>query len=144
MTAWLNYYVQYDAGCFGYLYGQEANSDIASGLIERQVDSAPRDVHAAGLAGAVLLEWTPYDHPMVSGYFAYRRRAGEEYPGVPQIEAGLTGDYVDEVLASGATYYYVLCSHDELGQAHQRSPEVSATTYAELDERLYLPLIAEQ
>jgi hypothetical protein len=144
MTAWLNYYLQYDTDSFDYLYGQQANSDITSGLIERQMDTAPRDVNASGRAEAVLLEWTPYDHPMVSAYYAYRRRAGQEYPDVPQIHAGLTGDHLDEGLAEGETYYYVLCSHDEAGQEHQRSPQVSATTFADLDERLHIPLVAKQ
>jgi pimeloyl-ACP methyl ester carboxylesterase len=144
MTAWLNYYLQYDTDSFDYLYGQEANSDITTGLIERQMDTAPRDVQASGRAEAVLLEWTPYDHPMISGYYAYRRRAGEEYPDVPQIEAGLTGNHEDEGLAVGETYYYVLCCHDEVGQEHQRSPEVGAATFADLSESLYIPLVTRQ
>jgi dienelactone hydrolase len=144
MTAWLNYYLQYDTDSFDYLYGPESDSDITGGLIEREAHTAPRDVRASGRAEAVLLEWIPYDHPVVTGYYAYRRRAGEVYPDLPQMEVGLTGNHVDESLAAGETHFYVLCSHDGVGHEHQRSPEVSATTLGDLDERLYKPLAAEQ
>ena len=66
-AAWLNYYLYHDAGSFGSLYGSEANHDEASGLVQRQLDTAPREVYATGMAEAVLLEWTAYDHPMVAG-----------------------------------------------------------------------------
>jgi hypothetical protein len=150
MTAWFNYYLHNDTDGFDYLYGPEANHDIASGLIERELDTAPRDVRATGQKGAVLLEWTPYDHPAVTGYYAYRRLAGQAFPDVPQIHAGRTGNYLDEGLADGETYFYALCSHDAVGHEHQRSPEVSARTLVEpapppdLDEKLYLPLILRQ
>jgi hypothetical protein len=81
---------------------------------------------------------------MVAGHYAYRRPAGEEYPDLPQIEAGPTGNHVDEGLDDGETYFYVLCSHDGVGHEHQRSPEVGATTLGDLDERLYMPLVAKQ
>jgi hypothetical protein len=150
MTAWFNYYLHNDTDGFDYLYGPEASHDIASGLIERELDIAPRDVRATGQDGAVLLEWTPYDHPAVAGCYAYRRLAGEAFPDVPQIHAGQTGNYLDGGLAAGQTYFYALCSHDAVGHEHQRSPEISAKTPVEpapppdLDEKLYLPLILRQ
>ncbi|NIV40346.1 MAG: hypothetical protein GWN58_66375, partial [Anaerolineae bacterium] len=39
-----------------------------------------------------------YDYPITASYYAYRRRAGEEYPGVPQLEAGLTGEEITSIL----------------------------------------------
>jgi dienelactone hydrolase len=144
LTAWLNYYLHHDTDSFDYLYGPEANGDIASGFIQRDVDTAPQNVRASGRVEAVSLQWMSYDHPVVTGYYAYRRRAGEVYPDLPQIEVGSTGNHVDEGLAVGETYYYVLCSHDGVGHEHQRSPEVSAMTLGDLDERLYMPLVARQ
>jgi dienelactone hydrolase len=147
MAAWFNYYLHHDTGSFGSLYGSEANHDIANGLVQRQLNTAPRDVHTTGMAEAVLLEWTAYDHPMVAGYSAHRRQAREEYPDVPQLQVGRTGGYLDEGLAGGQIYLYVLCSHDRAGNRHQLSPEISARTLGEpppppdLDERLYLPLV---
>jgi dienelactone hydrolase len=131
MTAWFNYYVHYDTDYYDYVYGTEADSDIASGHIERQVDTAPRDVAATGQYKAVLLEWMLYDHPVVAGYNAYRRQMAETYPAVPQIHAGPTNSHLDEGLAGGETYYYVLCSRDAAGHEHELSSEVSATTLGE-------------
>lgn len=151
MTAWFNYYLHHETGYYSYLYGSEAEGDIASGSIERRVDLAPQNVRASGQEGAVLLEWTVYDHPMVAGYNAYRRQAGEAYPDVPQISAGRTGSYLDGGLAGGETYFYVLSSHDGAGHEHQVSSEVSATATSgpgpepspppDLEERLYVPLV---
>jgi dienelactone hydrolase len=131
MTAWFNYYVHYDTDYYDYLYGTGANSDIASGHIERQVDTAPRDVAATGQYKAVLLEWTLYDHPVVAGYNAYRRQVAETYPALPQIHARPTNSHLDEGLAGGEAYHYVLCSRDAADHEHELSAEVSATTLGE-------------
>jgi len=157
MTAWFNYYIHYKTEYYDYLYGSEADSDIADGLIERQLDTAPQNVTATGQYKAVLLEWTLYDHPVVVGYNAYRRQPAETYPDAPQIHAGRVNSHLDEGLAGGETFFYVLCSHDAAGNEHQLSPKVSATTLGdgppevtptpeptvtpELEEKLYLPLI---
>jgi hypothetical protein len=147
MAAWFNYYLHHDTGSFGPIYGSGADHDIASGLVQRLLDTAPRPVQATGKAEAVLLEWKAYDHPMVAGYSAHRRRAGETYPDVPQLLVGRTGSYLDAGLADGQAYFYVIGSHDRAGNRHQLSPEVSARTLGEpipppdLDEILYLPLI---
>jgi dienelactone hydrolase len=151
ITAWFNYYLYHDTHYYNYLYGSEADSDIADGLIERQVDTAPRDVSATGQHKAVLLEWTLYEHPVVAGYNIYRRQTGEVYPDIPQIRVGPTGNHVDEGLVGGETYFYVLCSRDAAGQEHQLSLEVSAVTLGqgppevtptpEPTERLYLPCV---
>lgn len=151
MTAWFNYYLHRDTGYYDYLYGSEADSDIASGYIERKADIAPQNVRASGQDGAVLLAWTFYDHPMVAGYNAYRRQSGEAYPDVPQISAGRIGSYLDEGLVGGETYFYVLSSRDGAGHEHQLSSEVNATAASgpgpepspppDLEERLYVPLV---
>jgi len=131
MTAWFNYYLHYDTDYYDYLYGTEADSDIANGLIERQVDTAPRNVTATGQYKAVLLEWTLYDHPIIAGYNAYRRQTDQTYPSTPQIHTGPTSSHLDEGLAGGETYFYTLCSRDAAGHEHQLSYEVSATTQGE-------------
>jgi dienelactone hydrolase len=143
MTAWFNYYMYYDTAYYDYLYGSEADADIADSLIECQLDTAPRDVAATGQHRAVLLEWTLYDHPVVAGYNAYRRQTGEVYPDVPQIHAGPTDSHLDKGLAGEETYFYVLCSRDAAGHEHQLSPEVNATTLGEgpPEEKIYLPCV---
>jgi dienelactone hydrolase len=151
MTAWFNYYLHYDTAFYEYLYGAEADSDITSGLIERQADTAPRNAGATSQEGAVLLSWTLYDHPMVAGYNAYRRLAAETYPDVPQISAGPTDSHLDEGLVGGETYFYMLASRDAAGNEHQLSSEVSAAAEGGpgpepspppvLEERLYVPLV---
>ena len=84
---------------------------------------------------------------MVAGYAAYRRQVVEVYPDVPQLQLGGIGSYLDEGLAGGETFFYVLCSHDPAGNEHQLSPETNAGTLGEpspppnLDGRLYLPLV---
>ena len=131
MTAWFNYYLHYDTDYYDYLYGSEADSDIAGGLIERQVDTAPRDVSATGQDKAVLLEWTLYNHPIVAGYSAYRRQAADVFPDTPQIHTGTVNNHLDEGLNGSETYYYVLCSRDGAGNEHRLSSEINATTSGE-------------
>lgn len=131
MTAWLNYYLHYNTDYYDYLYGSEADSDISGGLIERLIDTAPRDVAATGQIKAVLLEWTLYDHPVVAGYNIYRRQMGEAYPDTPQSDAWRVSSHLDEGLAGGETYFYVLCNRDAAGHEHEHSSKVNATTLGE-------------
>lgn len=105
MTAWFNYYLHYDTDYYDYLYGSEADEDIDDNLIERLVDTAPRNVTATGQYKAVLLEWELYDHPIIAGYNAYRRQSGQSYPSEPQIRTGATNNHLDEGLAGGETYF---------------------------------------
>jgi hypothetical protein len=146
MTAWFNYYLHYDASYYNYLFGSEADADVTGGHIQRQVATAPRTVQATGQEHAVLLAWTLYNHPMVTGYHAYRRAGEEAYPATPQIRTGKAGNYLDSSLVSGQTYSYMLCSHDPAGYEHQLSPEFTARTSGaapppNTEEHLYLPLL---
>lgn len=123
--------MHYNTDYYDYLYDAEADEDIDTGLIERQVDTAPRHVTATGQYKAVLLNWELYDHPIIAGYNAYRRQSGQSYPPSPQIHTGPTNQHLDEGLAGGETYFYTLCSRDPAGNEHQLSDEVSATTSGE-------------
>ena len=126
MTAWFNYYLHFNTGYYSYLYGAHADADVASGVIERQVQTAPRGLTAVGLTGTINLIWQVYNHPVVAGYNVYRRLPGQSYSETPQAHLGLLGAYADTTVASGQVYSYTVRSYDPAGNLHQVSSEVSA------------------
>ena len=138
-TAWFNYYVRLDTDYYTYLYGDEAEADIQAGLITREMHTAPRDVVAEGRAGAVALNWTLYDHPIIAGYNIYRSQQSGDYPSAPHVQVGRESSYVDRGVVPEQRYFYVLRSRDAAGNEHQASDEVSAVP--DVDYPLYLPLI---
>jgi hypothetical protein len=127
------------------LYGTAADADIAAGLIGRQVDTAPRGLTATGIPEGIVLEWEPYEHPIVAGYNVYRRLAGQSYVDNPHAQVGRIGVYSDTGLVGGQVYSYTLCSYDPVGNLHQVSPEVSAVALkVETPEPSdYMPVIAK-
>jgi len=141
MTAWFNYYLHVSTGYYAYLYGANADSDVASGLITREVSTAPRGLTATGLTGTVKLLWTLYDHPVVAGYNIYRRRPGESYSETPLTHIGPSAAYLDTDVVGDQVYSYTLCSYDPAGSLHQLSSEVSAIPKPGEPLRVYLPLI---
>ena len=140
MTAWFNYYLHRNTDYYTYLYGTEADADISAGLIEHQMDTSPRGVVASRSIRAVYLAWRLYDHPMVAGRNIYRRRPGEDYPNLPNIQVGRRSSYLDTGLTGGQVYYYRLCSRDPAGNLHQFSNEVSAIPWAS-GENTFVPII---
>lgn len=126
MTAWFNYYLHLNADDYDYLYGTEADTDVAAGLIERQVDTAPRGLTASGSVEAVALAWELYGHLIVAGYNIYRRLPGGSYTEMPYAQVGHTSTYLDVGLLAGQVYSYTIHSRDAAGNLHQSSGEVSA------------------
>lgn len=143
MTAWFNYYLYYNTGYYTYLCGAQADSDIASGLIERQADTSPDGLTAAGYTGTVTLAWTLYDHPIISGYNIYRRLPGGSYSDTPLALVGQSAIYLDADVVGGQVYSYTLLSYDPAGNLHQRSGEVSAIPKAGEPPRVFLPVISK-
>ena len=140
MTAWFNYYLRCETDYYTYLYGDEADEDIQAGLITRTVQTAPRDVVALGRFGAVELNWTLYDHPIIAGYNIYRSQQSGDYPSTPYAQVGRETSYVDTSVVAGQQYFYVLRSRDAAGNEHQPSNQVSAVP-TEPECWVYLPLI---
>ena len=140
MTAWFNYYLHLNTGDYEYLYGTEGDADIAVGLVERQVDTAPRGLTARGLMAAVALEWELYRHPIVAGYNIYRRLPGEAYSETPYAQIGRGSTYTDTAVTSGQVYSYTLRSYDPAGNLHQPCDEVSAVTQVPTSWH-YLPIV---
>jgi predicted dienelactone hydrolase len=138
-AAWFNYYVQLDTDYYAYLYGDVAEQDIQAGRITREVQTAPRDVVATGQAGAVELEWTLYDHPIIAGYNIYRSQGTGDASFALYAQVGRVSSFLDTDVVRGREYHYVLRSRDAAGNEHEPSAEVSATAlgYA---HSLYLPL----
>jgi dienelactone hydrolase len=126
MTAWLNYYLHFNAGYYGYLYGAQADADVANGLVARQAQTAPRGLSAAAATGAINLTWQVYAHPVVAGYNVYRRLPGQSYSETPYAHLGVLGAYADTSLVGGQVYSYTVRSYDAAGNLHQASSEVSA------------------
>jgi len=140
MSAWFNTYLHLNTSDYDYLYGAEGDGDIAAGLIERQVDTAPRDLTARSLVEAVALEWELYQHPIVAGYNIYRRLAGEPFSETPNAQVGKSSTYIDRDVTSGQVYSYTLRSYDPAGNLHQPCDEVSAVPRAPTSWR-YLPIV---
>jgi pimeloyl-ACP methyl ester carboxylesterase/fibronectin type 3 domain-containing protein len=126
-TAWFNYYLRLNTDYYTYLYGAEADADIQAGIISRTVDTAPRDVAAAGGFRAVELSWTLYEHPIITGYNIYRSLESGYYSGTPYSQVGRLSSYTDTDVVPGQEYYYVVRSRDGGGNEHEASDEVSAT-----------------
>jgi dienelactone hydrolase len=141
MTAWFNYYLHFNPEYYAYLYGANADSDVASGLITREVSTAPRGLTATGFTGTVTLQWTLYDHPIISGYNIYRRQSGESYSETPLAHIGPSAVYLDTDVVGDQVYSYTLRSYDPAGNLHQLSSEVSAVPKPGEPLRVYLPLI---
>jgi hypothetical protein len=141
-AAWLNYYVRLDADYYTYLYGAKADADIQAGLIEREVDTAPRDVAARDRSGAIELSWALYDHPIIAGYNIYRSQTSGEFPASPYAQVGRESSFIDESVVPGQQYFYVVRSHDAAGNEHQPSSEVGARTSG-ATYRIYVPLIVK-
>jgi dienelactone hydrolase len=141
-TAWFNYYLHLNTDAYTYLYGAHAQTDIDSGRIERQVDTAPKGLTTVGMADAIALGWERYEHPIVAGYNIYRRLPGETYAETPQAQVGPTSTYLDVGLQPGQTYSYTLRSRDNAGNRHQPSGEVSAVPTGSVTcMSVYLPII---
>lgn len=146
MTAWFNYYLQLETGNYGYLYGAQADADIVAGCIERQVDTAPRDLMTRSSVEAVALEWELYEHPIVAGYNVYRmsfirrRLPGGTFTEPPHAQVGRTSAYVDTGLLAGQVYSYALRSCDPSGFLHESSIEVGAVPL-EGASWIYLPIV---
>jgi hypothetical protein len=144
MTAWLNYYLRYDTGYYGYLYGAQAESDISSGLIARQVSTAPRGLTAGSQPGLITLTWQLYQHPMVAGYNVYRRLPGQGYSEAPYAQLGLLGAYTDTGVAGGQVYSNTVRSYDPAGSLHQAAREVSAAAPFVPTAWMYLPIVLKR
>jgi hypothetical protein len=127
-AAWLNYYVRLDPDYYTDLYGAKAAADIDAGLVSRKADTAPRDVAAEGLSGAIELSWTPYDHPIIAGYNIYRSEVSGKFPSTPYAQVGRQSSYLDVNVVRGQQYSYVVRSRDQAGNEHQPSAEVSVST----------------
>ena len=140
MTAWFNYYLHLNTNDYEYLYGVEANTDIAAGLTERRVDTAPRGLTARGLLRAAALEWELCRHPIVAGYNIYRRLPGEARSETPCALVDRRSTYVDRAVTSERVYSYTLRSYDLAGNLHQPCAEVSAVPQAPTSW-LYLPTV---
>jgi predicted dienelactone hydrolase len=143
MTAWFNYYLYLRVNEHTYLYGPESDADVDAGRIEREVDTAPRDLTASGAVEAIRLEWTPHEHPIVAGYNVYRRSSGADFGETSYGQVGWTGAYTDGDVVVGQTYSYTVRSRDAGGNVHEPADEVSAVAQdGERPRRLfYLPLV---
>ena len=153
MTAWFNYYLYLETDQHAYIYGDEADADVAAGRIEREVSTAPRNLTATGLEEAITLDWDLYDHAIVAGYNIYRSTESGSYSADPYARVGRVSSYVDSDVVGGQRTFYTLRSRDLRGNEHQASDEVSAvpegslppspepTPSGELEHLLYLPLI---
>ncbi len=124
MTAWFNYYLQYNTDYYDYLYGGAANADISAGRIQRQLQTAPKGLSAIGSTNAISLNWQLYDHPVVAGYDVYRRLPGGT--AIQYAHLGAVPSWVDWSVTAGQVYSYTLRSYDAAGNLHQVSSEVSA------------------
>ena len=123
-TAWLNYYLHSDVRSYEYVYGGEAEADVAAGRIDAQWDAAPKGVTGQIVAGAASLQWELYEHPMVAGYNIYRRLPEQSYTATPHAQVGRVANYLDEGLAAGQAYCYAVRSHDPAGNEHPAADEV--------------------
>lgn len=140
MLAWFNYYVALAPAAYDTLYGAGAAADVAAGRIQRQVDTYPRAFSAAGLPGAVTLEWALYDQPVIAGYQIFRRLPGEPYPAMPYAEVGRVGSFHDTQIAIGRPYEYRVQSVDVAGQPHQPSADATAVPLP-VGARWWLPAL---
>ncbi len=124
-AAWFNYYLRGEAEYYTYVYGSKADEDIQAGRMTRDVQTAPLGLSATGQPGAVTLNWTSSDYPVVAGYNIYRRQQSGSYPSVPYAQVGRVSSFVDADVVPGQRYFYVLRSRDTAGNEHQPSNEVS-------------------
>jgi dienelactone hydrolase len=143
MTAWLNYYLQLQPEYYAYLFGAQAEADVAAGTIERQVDTAPRGLEASGGIGSIVVNWELYSHPVVAGYNIYRRAPGTSYGTTPDAQVGPVSSYTDSGVMNGQVYSYTICSRDPAGNPHGLAAEISAVAIdpESLDEHVFAPLI---
>jgi dienelactone hydrolase len=151
MTAWFNYYLNLDPDYYTYIYGDEADADIAADRIERDVSTAPRNLAAEGQEEEIVLNWDLYDHAIVAGYNIYRSAESGSYLDYPCAQVGPVSFYVDHDVVAGQRYFYTLRSRDPAGNEHQASDEVSAVCEApppptetpdgEASYLVYMPLV---
>ncbi len=126
-TAWFNYYLHFNAQSYAYLYGAEAQADIAAGRVSAQWDTAPKGLVGQGLARSASLQWELYEHPMITGYNIYRRLPEQSYAAMPHAQLGRVSSYLEDGLAAGQVYYYTVRSRDSAGNVHQAANEVRVT-----------------
>jgi hypothetical protein len=126
MTAWFNYYLLYKTEDYTYLYGTQSEADVSAGLIVKQESTALHDVSAQAMLNSIQLNWTRYDHPIISGYNVYRRQNGQTYSATPYAQLAASSGYTDTQVMTGQVYSYTLRSRDAAGHVHQASTEVSA------------------
>lgn len=131
-TAWFNYYLHLNAQSYRYLYGSEADADIAAGRIQAQWDTAPRGFTGQGMDGSTSLRWGLYEHPIVAGYNIYRRPPDQSYAPAPDAQAGRVSTYLDDGLAAGQVYFYTVRSRDLEGNEHQAAAEVRVVVQGDI------------
>jgi dienelactone hydrolase len=145
MTGWFNYYLLYKTEDYTYLFGAHSAADVDTGLIVKQESTTPRNVSAQALLNAIQLNWTRYDHPIISGYNIYRRQTGQTYSATPYAQVAPGASYVDTQVTAGQVYSYTLRSHDEAGHTHQASLEVSASPMVvDVTDFIFMPIIWKQ
>jgi pimeloyl-ACP methyl ester carboxylesterase len=89
--------------------------------------TSPQNLSVRGMAGAVELQWTVYEQPMVAGYQIYRRLSDQSYTDTPLASTGLRSSYLDTQVSGRQTYIYKLRSHDPAGNLHQETKEITGT-----------------
>jgi len=127
MTAWLNYYLYEQPDDYDHIFGVGADADIDAGTIWRTASTSPQNLSVRGMAGAVELQWTVYEQPMVAGYQIYRRLSDQSYTDTPLASTGLRSSYLDTQVSGRQTYIYKLRSHDPAGNLHQETEEITVT-----------------
>jgi len=93
---------------------------------DRYAPPLPRNFVALGERGRVRLRWDPVDVPDLAGYVIYRREPGRDFQRLNQ-EPMAVEEFISDGLASGLTFDFRIQSVDELGNASELSPPISAT-----------------
>lgn len=109
------------------LVSQASNETSGSPLPDTTAPSAPTDLNATGVEGAVNLTWTAPGDLDVAGYNLYRDASSGFTPGTPLNTSLITAlDYSDISGVAGTTYYYVVKAVDTSANASVVSNEASA------------------
>ncbi|MBP7936438.1 MAG: alkaline phosphatase [Phycisphaerae bacterium] len=102
-------------------------AEVDVGPVPDLPPSAPTDLQATAGNAEVILDWTDNLETDLAGYNVYRSAA----PGGPYERLNgshlAESTYLDQAVANGITYHYVVTASDQAGQESSLSMEVAAT-----------------
>src|SRR5207253_2120992 len=95
--------------------------------------AAPANLHRVGSsATSITLGWNANSEPDLYRYEVWRGNAsGGPYTKIANVPGGTT-QYIDQAVATGATYYYVVTAQDTSFNRSQNSNQVSIQAQAQM------------